>query len=120
MHRVPALLRLRPCRFSGPHGAGPRARTGRTFAENDHPEHLVLGDIGHGSRANDLPVLHHHYAVREVKHVMDIVADQKDAAGFSMAALMAASSVFQRSSWKFDQLDPTTGPMTGQRQRLSS
>jgi hypothetical protein len=51
---------------------------------------------------------------------MDIVADQKDAAGFSMAALMAASSVFQRSSWKFDQLDPTTGPMTGQRQRLSS
>ena len=110
------LLRLRPCRFSGPQGAGARARTGRTFVENDQSEHLVLGDIGHGSRANDLPVLHHHCAVREVKHIMDIVADQKDAAGFSMAA----SSVFERSSWKFDQLGPTTGPMTGQRQRLSS
>src|SRR6185436_3411356 len=24
---------------------------------------------------------------------------------------MAASSVFQRSSWKFDQLTPTTGPL---------
>jgi len=75
------LLRLRPCRFSGPHGAGARARTRRRFAGNDHPEHLVLGDIGHGSRADGLPDLYHHYAVREVKYVMDIVADQKDAAG---------------------------------------
>ncbi len=30
------------------------------------------------------------------------------APAFSSAALMAASSVFQRSSWKLDQLTPTT------------
>jgi hypothetical protein len=29
-------------------------------------------------------------------------------ASFSSCALIAASSVFQRSSWKFDQLTPTT------------
>jgi hypothetical protein len=30
------------------------------------------------------------------------------APSFSSCALMAASSVFQRSSWKLDQLTPTT------------
>ena len=37
-------------------------------------------------------------------------AETYSAPASSSAALIAASSVFQRSSWKFDQLTPTVGP----------
>src|SRR5690242_11573041 len=53
-------------------------RRGRHLAEDDHAEHFILGDVGRASAADHLSVLHHHHAVRQVEHVVDVVADQED------------------------------------------
>src|SRR5450631_4844549 len=63
-----------------------RARTRharrRTFAENDHAQDLVLGDIADTGGANQPTILHYIDAVGEVEDVMDIMTDEEDADAF--------------------------------------
>ena len=51
----------------------------RHLAQNDHAQDLVLGDVGRVYRADLLAVLHDGDAVREIEHVVQVVADQEDA-----------------------------------------
>ena len=51
---------------------------GRAFAEDDHPQHLVLGDLV-SSRVPTSCRSSSPHPVREVEDVVDIVADQEDA-----------------------------------------
>ena len=61
------------------HGARPWNRPRRALAEDDHAEHFVLGDVRHARRADDAPVLHHANPIRQIKDVVNVVADQEDA-----------------------------------------
>jgi len=52
---------------------------GRALAEDDHPQHFVLGNVTDAGGADGAAVLHHCYPVGQVEHVVDIVADEEDA-----------------------------------------
>src|SRR5690348_15362213 len=73
------------------HRSRPGNRAGRAFTEDDHAEHLVLGNIPGPGRADDLAVLHHTDAVGEVEHIVDVVADQEyaDPFGFELPDQLA-------------------------------
>src|SRR4249920_471332 len=49
------------------------------LAQDDHGEDLVRGDVGLVHGAHQLALEHHADPVRQVVHVVDIVADQEDA-----------------------------------------
>ena len=72
--------------------AGTRQGPRRTFAENDHAQDLVLGDIADTGGADQLTVLHDVDAVGEVEHVVDVMADEEDAdaVGSSMIRMRAS------------------------------
>ena len=74
----------RRCARSTRAGAGHGA--GRAFAEDDHAEHLVLGDVLRARVPTTLAVLHHADAVGEVEDVVDVVADQEDADALASSA----------------------------------
>ena len=59
--------------------AGPRRCAGRTFAQDDHAQHLVLGHVARAGRAHHLAVLHHADTVGQVEDIVDVVTDEKDA-----------------------------------------
>ena len=48
------------------------------FAEDDHTEDFVLGDIFGAGRTDCLTVFHHHDPIGEIKDIVNIVADQED------------------------------------------
>src|SRR5260370_21228960 len=62
-----------------PNGRGAGDGAGRTFAEDDHPQHFVLGDIRRSPDADDLAVLHYRDAIGEIEDVVNVVADEEDA-----------------------------------------
>ena len=62
--------------------AGTRQGPRRTFAENDHAQDLVLGDIADTGGADQPTILHDIDAVGEVEDVMDIMTDEEDADAF--------------------------------------
>src|ERR1700720_3122860 len=62
--------------------AGTRLAPRRTFAENDHAQDLVLGNIADTGGADQPTILHDIDAVGEVEDVMNIMADQEDADAF--------------------------------------
>jgi hypothetical protein len=74
-------------RSSVHHRPWPRNCAGRTFAEDDHAEHLVLGHVLDAAGADDLTVLHDRHAVGEIKHLVDVVADEEDAEALGLELL---------------------------------
>ena len=49
------------------------------LAQDDHPEHVVGGDVVLVDRVHDPAVVHDADPVGQVEHVVDVVADQEDA-----------------------------------------
>src|ERR1700722_6494348 len=56
-------------------GAGNRA--GRAFAQDDHAEYFVLGNVFGLGDAGPLTVLHDGYAIGQIEHVVNVVADEE-------------------------------------------
>ena len=55
------------------------ATTIERLAHDDHAEDVIRGDVVLVDHAHDAAVVHDRDAVREVEHVVDVVADQEDA-----------------------------------------
>ncbi len=55
---------------------------GWAFAENDHAQNLILGHFVRTRCADNPSVLHDREAIGEVEHILDVMADQKNADAF--------------------------------------
>src|SRR3984893_6254104 len=105
--------------------AGTRQAPRRTFAENDHAQDLVLGDIADTGGADQPTILHYIDAVGEVEDVMDVMADEEDADAFlfqresEIADLLGLSGAKRRRRFVHDQYARIKMDGAGDRNRLT-